>query len=258
MTWKITKDEIFYIILLIIILNVGQQKQPVWEITGAEFTNQGVHTADGISIRFPRVTRIRHDKDWSTATSLNELRGLFKKKPDSVDFSHLLGTLADVEDIPRKRSPNPATSPRKFEKKARKITSSLDEPSTSFKIEDVSEESFERRKRDKCDEEPDSIADIQPRSKKLKVSKIETEATVKRDVGSDSEEKTERNRDVDCYLTSGTNAEGSSKFSSVLDAKDEDNVSRRYFYSSYMIIEIYLLTVEICKCYICTFFILLF
>ncbi|XP_070172675.1 DNA ligase 3 isoform X2 [Polyergus mexicanus] len=151
------------------------KKQPVWEITGAEFTNQGVHTADGISVRFPRVTRIRRDKDWSTATSLNELRGLFKKKPDSVDFSHLLATLADVDDIPRKRSPDPATSPRKFEKKARKITSSLDEPSTSFKIEDVSEESFEKQKRDKRDEELDSIADIQPRSKKLKVSKIETE-----------------------------------------------------------------------------------
>ncbi|KAG8037370.1 hypothetical protein G9C98_005580 [Cotesia typhae] len=31
-------------------------KQPVWEITGAEFTNQGVHTADSISIRFPRTS----------------------------------------------------------------------------------------------------------------------------------------------------------------------------------------------------------
>ncbi|KAL2713181.1 DNA ligase 3 isoform X1 [Vespula squamosa] len=68
------------------------KKQPVWEITGAEFTNQGVHTADGISIRFPRVTRIRDDKDWSTATNLNELRKLFKKSSDSLDFSILLGT----------------------------------------------------------------------------------------------------------------------------------------------------------------------
>lgn len=237
MMWKITKDEI--LCYYFVILNVGQQKQPVWEITGAEFTNQGVHTADGISIRFPRVTRIRHDKDWSTATSLNELRALFKKKPDSVDFSHLLGTLTDVEDIPRKRSPDSVTSPRKFEKKARKITSSLDEPSTSFKIENESEESFEKRKRDKRNEEPDSIADVHPRRKKLKVSKIETEARVKRDVGSDSGGEAERNHDVDCYLTSGTNAEGSPEFSSVCDPDDEDNVSRHYFYFSYMIIEIY-------------------
>ncbi|XP_014598639.1 PREDICTED: DNA ligase 3 isoform X2 [Polistes canadensis] len=68
------------------------KKQPVWEITGAEFTNQGVHTADGISIRFPRVTRIRDDKDWSTATNLNELRDLFKRSSESLDFSNLLGT----------------------------------------------------------------------------------------------------------------------------------------------------------------------
>ncbi|XP_046411697.1 DNA ligase 3 isoform X1 [Neodiprion fabricii] len=67
------------------------KKQPVWEITGAEFTNQGVHTADGISIRFPRVTRIRDDKDWKTATSLKELRTLFARSSDSVDVSLLLG-----------------------------------------------------------------------------------------------------------------------------------------------------------------------
>lgn len=68
------------------------KKQPVWEITGAEFTNQGVHTADGISIRFPRVTNIRRDKDWSTATTLNELRHLFKTSSHSIDYSLLLSS----------------------------------------------------------------------------------------------------------------------------------------------------------------------
>lgn len=46
----------------------------VWEITGAEFTKSDIHTADGISIRFPRVTRIRDDKDWKTATDLPRLK----------------------------------------------------------------------------------------------------------------------------------------------------------------------------------------
>lgn len=46
---------------------------PVWEISGAEFSQAEIHTANGISIRFPRVTKIRHDKDWKTATSLTEL-----------------------------------------------------------------------------------------------------------------------------------------------------------------------------------------
>lgn len=49
------------------------QKAPVWEITGAEFSQSSTHTANGISIRFPRVTRIRNDKDWQTATDLDRL-----------------------------------------------------------------------------------------------------------------------------------------------------------------------------------------
>lgn len=50
------------------------QKAPVWEITGAEFSKAEAHTADGISIRFPRCTRIRDDKDWQTATNLQQLK----------------------------------------------------------------------------------------------------------------------------------------------------------------------------------------
>lgn len=46
----------------------------MWEITGAEFSKAEAHTADGISIRFPRCTRIRDDKDWKTATNLQQLK----------------------------------------------------------------------------------------------------------------------------------------------------------------------------------------
>jgi DNA ligase-3 len=53
---------------------------PVWEITGAEFSTSDTHTAGGISIRFPRVTRVRDDKSWKEATDLarlkvNQIRG---------------------------------------------------------------------------------------------------------------------------------------------------------------------------------------
>lgn len=50
------------------------QEAPVWEIAGAEFTQSTTHTAAGVSIRFPRVTRIRDDKDWETATDLDRLK----------------------------------------------------------------------------------------------------------------------------------------------------------------------------------------
>lgn len=171
------------------------KKQPVWEITGAEFTNQGVHTADGISIRFPRVTRIRDDKDWSTATSLDELRGLFQKKPESVDFDRLLGTVADAGTSPRKKSP---ASPRKI---ASARTSARDEPSTSSKVKeepsDVKEEGKEapggvlkRRKGDERD--GGSSGKEVKRSKVKREIKEETKeepssgARVKTEGGSDS------------------------------------------------------------------------
>uniref|UniRef100_F6YGC6 DNA ligase n=1 Tax=Ornithorhynchus anatinus TaxID=9258 RepID=F6YGC6_ORNAN len=50
------------------------KRAPVWEITGAEFSRSEAHTADGISIRFPRCTRIRDDKDWKSATNLQQLK----------------------------------------------------------------------------------------------------------------------------------------------------------------------------------------
>ncbi len=49
---------------------------PVWEITGAEFSQAEIHTADGISIRFPRVTKIRDDKSWKQATDFERLKVL--------------------------------------------------------------------------------------------------------------------------------------------------------------------------------------
>lgn len=68
------------------------KKAPVWEITGAEFSKSTTHTADGISIRFPRVTRIRDDKDWETANDLPHLRVLFKNSKASNN------TAGDVKD----------------------------------------------------------------------------------------------------------------------------------------------------------------
>ncbi|XP_035697308.1 DNA ligase 3-like isoform X2 [Branchiostoma floridae] len=66
------------------------KKAPVWEITGAEFSKSEAHTADGISIRFPRVTKIRDDKDWKSATNLKQLKHLFKTSKETSDIPDLL------------------------------------------------------------------------------------------------------------------------------------------------------------------------
>lgn len=62
------------------------KESPVWEITGAEFSKAEIHTAGGISIRFPRVTKIRDDKTWETATSLSELKVLFEESKRSMNI----------------------------------------------------------------------------------------------------------------------------------------------------------------------------
>lgn len=99
------------------------KKQPIWEISGAEFTQHDVHTADGISIRFPRVTKIRDDKDWETATNLPELQKLYKTSKENTDVT-LLQQLAtgqktdstdenEPEIKKRKKDSNEKKSPKK-------------------------------------------------------------------------------------------------------------------------------------------------
>lgn len=82
------------------------KKQPVWEITGTELTKANLHTAGGISVRFPRVTRIRDDKDWEAATDLDELRHLYNTSKEKTDVSllnKLAATTSEADEPPRKK-----------------------------------------------------------------------------------------------------------------------------------------------------------
>merc|ERR1712004_621072 len=63
------------------------EESPVWEVTGAEFSKAEIHTAGGISIRFPRMTRMRTDKSVETATSLAELRHLYTESKKHIDIN---------------------------------------------------------------------------------------------------------------------------------------------------------------------------
>lgn len=115
------------------------KKQPVWEITGAEFTQHDVHTANGISIRFPRVTMIRTDKDWESATNLPELQKLYETSKESTDVSMLLKGVGSkstekkekVDDSPvLKGSKNKSTSdesPTPKKKKMKKSEAAIED-----------------------------------------------------------------------------------------------------------------------------------
>lgn len=67
-------------------------------LEGAEFSKADNHTA-GISIRFPRVTKIRDDKNHSTATNFDELKTLFKNSKESVDVKLLIDSSDDDNDV---------------------------------------------------------------------------------------------------------------------------------------------------------------
>ena len=62
-------------------------RAPVWEVEGAQFSETKVHTADGISIRFPRVIKVREDKDFSSHTTLDQLKKLTDLSPSNPNLS---------------------------------------------------------------------------------------------------------------------------------------------------------------------------
>ncbi|KAI8420782.1 hypothetical protein MSG28_007990 [Choristoneura fumiferana] len=107
---------------------------------GTEFTKANIHTADGISVRFPRVTKIRNDKDWKTATNLDELKHLYKTSKEKTDvtlLNKLAATANDSYEPPKKKlKENPKltkidsflrkdkTSPKQKPKKKEDLSSS--------------------------------------------------------------------------------------------------------------------------------------
>jgi len=72
-------------------------KSPVWEISGGEYLVTE-HYSSNISIRFPRVTKIRDDKDADQATTLRELVALVKasSKKDPVALEESIKTASTV------------------------------------------------------------------------------------------------------------------------------------------------------------------
>ncbi|XP_073817812.1 DNA ligase 3 isoform X2 [Musca autumnalis] len=72
---------------------------PVWEITGAEYTKSGEHTASGISIRFPRITRLRNDKSAKEANDLQHLENMYDASKNNVNVDLLIkGCDDELED----------------------------------------------------------------------------------------------------------------------------------------------------------------
>ncbi|XP_041674832.1 LOW QUALITY PROTEIN: DNA ligase 3 [Drosophila eugracilis] len=87
-------------------------KMPVWEITGAEFTKSEAHTASGISIRFPRITRRRSDKSAKEANDLSHLEDLFDASKKNVNVDLLLANCGKLDkDLNIEKTPTKVLKP---------------------------------------------------------------------------------------------------------------------------------------------------
>ncbi|KAL7030049.1 hypothetical protein ACKWTF_006496 [Chironomus riparius] len=81
-------------------------KMPVFEIVAAEFTDSDVHTANSISMRFPRITKIRKDKSPKEATTLDELTHLYEESKAGLNIDELNKLKSNSEDVDtNKKSP---------------------------------------------------------------------------------------------------------------------------------------------------------
>ncbi|KAH8289033.1 hypothetical protein KR054_005527 [Drosophila jambulina] len=94
------------------VLAKDPQQMPVWEITGAEFTKAEAHTASGISIRFPRITRRRSDKSAKEANDLAHLEDLFDASKKNVNVDLLLADASKEEQPGSSRSGSAKKSKR--------------------------------------------------------------------------------------------------------------------------------------------------
>ncbi|XP_055923098.1 DNA ligase 3 [Eupeodes corollae] len=155
---------------------ISPSKMPVWEITGAEFTNSNAHTANGISIRFPRITKLRDDKSPNEATSLQELQNLYTASKNNVNVDLLLKTCDDDTEIDIK-------------------TSMAGSPNKKIKLEKVKLESPESKEKLKIKmENADDYDDVKPVTSKkalceIKKTPIKTEKpTVKRENSNEDED----------------------------------------------------------------------
>merc|ERR1712142_1443708 len=119
------------------------KKCPVWEITGAEFSKAELHTAAGISNRFPRMTKMRPDKNWKTATSLKELQHLYNESKNNIDINVIGGSDDDETDdinkntlLQKKRGSSNERSPvKKVKTEDETISPSTNKENSEFKYD---------------------------------------------------------------------------------------------------------------------------
>ncbi|XP_067618344.1 DNA ligase 3 isoform X2 [Eurosta solidaginis] len=150
------------------------KKMPVWEITGAEFTKSEAHTAAGISIRFPRITKIRADKSAEQANDLKYLQNLYDTSKNDVNVDLLLSNCDNKNSIVNVKIGEIESKINLTPKKKIKIENEDDDmPGCSNQIKRKNsdkEKEFNKNKKRKTQSPNTSVETLQS---KLKVEKKE-------------------------------------------------------------------------------------
>ncbi|EDW67846.1 DNA ligase 3 [Drosophila virilis] len=115
------------------------EQMPVWEITGAEFTQSEAHTAAGISIRFPRITRLRSDKSAMQANDLEHLEQLYAASKQNVNVDLLLANCEADRDDALKNKLKLEKTPQKSKAPKEATASSSKKPKRSKSASDDEE-----------------------------------------------------------------------------------------------------------------------
>ncbi|XP_017026654.1 DNA ligase 3 [Drosophila kikkawai] len=179
------------------VLAKDPQQMPVWEITGAEFTKAEAHTASGISIRFPRITRRRSDKSAKEANDLAHLEDLFDASKKNVNVDLLLADATKGEEQPgssrsssAKKSKRSSTgsgdegaAPTPTKRKASKVEQSL--PSSQREMKDF----FKPIKESKTEVKHDIKVKIEPKNEFETEVKIEPKLEEKEETKSKDEKQ---------------------------------------------------------------------
>ncbi|GFS87919.1 DNA ligase 3 [Nephila pilipes] len=150
------------------------KKSPVWEISGAEFSRAEIHTASGISIRFPRVSKVRTDKNWKTATNLQELKDIYEASKTKSELIGLRTGHSDVDDDDDNDDADKSSASSSGETPKKKYTERDESVSKKQKIDDTvngspDEEKANSKKSDKANTRKRNSAEDSTPSKKRKL-----------------------------------------------------------------------------------------
>jgi DNA ligase-3 len=130
-------------------------QMPVLEVMAAEFTESEIHTANSISMRFPRIVKIRDDKSPREATTLQELTHLYQESKSGINIDELNKLKSNSQSIQLNDLKNDKAAPA-FEKKSKAVKRKSSDSNDEISKNDEGETSTKKMKKKEAEDVIDS------------------------------------------------------------------------------------------------------